>query len=107
MMRPAERASDTGDRTFLEVSCSVGRLGLPAVRTIFVVTNSLVIIPLPTYGKGIITNEFVTRKKRLGNPTAAEEAARIRNDVMHFHPDGISPDDMELLRDTRKFLQML
>jgi CBS domain-containing protein len=35
------------------------------------------------------------------------EVGRIRNDVMHFHPDGISPDDMELLRDTRKFLQML
>jgi CBS domain-containing protein len=35
------------------------------------------------------------------------EVGRIRNDVMHFHPDGISPDDMELLRDTRKFLQLL
>lgn len=35
------------------------------------------------------------------------EVGRIRNDVMHFHPDGISPDDMDLLRDTRKFLQML
>jgi hypothetical protein len=35
------------------------------------------------------------------------EVGRIRNDVMHFHPDGISPDDMELLRDTRRFLQML
>ena len=35
------------------------------------------------------------------------EVGRIRNDVMHFHPDGISPEDMELLRDTRKFLQML
>jgi CBS domain-containing protein len=35
------------------------------------------------------------------------EVGRIRNDVMHFHPDGISPDDMELLRGTRKFLQLL
>jgi CBS domain-containing protein len=35
------------------------------------------------------------------------EVGRIRNDVMHFHPDGISPEDMELLRDTRKFLQAL
>lgn len=35
------------------------------------------------------------------------EVGRIRNDVMHFHPDGISPDDMDLLRETRKFLQML
>lgn len=35
------------------------------------------------------------------------EVGRIRNDVMHFHPDGISPEDMDLLRDTRKFLQAL
>ena len=35
------------------------------------------------------------------------EIGRIRNDVMHFHPDGISPEEMELLRDTRKFLQGL
>ena len=35
------------------------------------------------------------------------EIGRIRNDVMHFHPDGISPQDMDLLRDTRKFLQAL
>ena len=35
------------------------------------------------------------------------EVGRIRNDVMHFHPDGISPEDMEVLRDTRKFLQGL
>jgi CBS domain-containing protein len=35
------------------------------------------------------------------------EVGRIRNDVMHFHPDGISPEDMDLLRDTRKFLQEL
>jgi CBS domain-containing protein len=35
------------------------------------------------------------------------EIGRIRNDVMHFHPDGISPEDLELLRDTRKFLQDL
>ena len=35
------------------------------------------------------------------------EVGRIRNDVMHFHPDGISPTDLELLRETRKFLQSL
>jgi len=35
------------------------------------------------------------------------EVGRIRNDVMHFHPDGISPADMELLRETRKFLNSL
>lgn len=35
------------------------------------------------------------------------EIGRIRNDVMHFHPDGVSDQDLELLRDTRKFLQGL
>src|SRR5207245_2373638 len=35
------------------------------------------------------------------------EVGRIRNDVMHFHPDGISPVDLDLLRETRKFLQGL
>jgi CBS domain-containing protein len=35
------------------------------------------------------------------------EVGRIRNDVMHFHPDGISPEDLDLLRETRKFLQAL
>jgi CBS domain-containing protein len=35
------------------------------------------------------------------------EIGRIRNDVMHFHPDGISPEDLDLLRDMRKFLQGL
>ena len=35
------------------------------------------------------------------------EIGRIRNDVMHFHPDGISPEDLELLREMRKFLQGL
>ena len=35
------------------------------------------------------------------------EVGRIRNDVMHFHPDGISPMDLDLLRETRKFLQGL
>lgn len=35
------------------------------------------------------------------------EIGRIRNDVMHFHPDGISPEDLDLLRDMRKFLQAL
>lgn len=42
--------------------------------------------------------ECVKRLKQVG---------RIRNDVMHFHPDGISPEDRELLRETRKFLQGL
>jgi CBS domain-containing protein len=36
------------------------------------------------------------------------EAVRvIRNDVMHFDPDGIPPEDLEQLRDFAKFLQRL
>lgn len=31
----------------------------------------------------------------------------IRNDVMHFSPDGISPEDLEFLRDTVSFFQRL
>lgn len=42
--------------------------------------------------------EFAKRLREIG---------RIRNDVMHFHPDGISEEDLDLLRDTRKFLQAL
>lgn len=32
-----------------------------------------------------------------------DEVRRIRNDVMHFHPDGISDHDLETLRETSKF----
>lgn len=32
---------------------------------------------------------------------------RIRNDVMHFHPDGISDNDKQTLRDTAKFFSTL
>ncbi len=32
-----------------------------------------------------------------------DEIRRIRNDVMHFHPDGISDEDLEVLRETNKF----
>ena len=42
--------------------------------------------------------EFTKRLREIG---------RIRNDVMHFHPDGISDEDLDLLRDTRKFLHSL
>jgi hypothetical protein len=31
----------------------------------------------------------------------------IRNDVMHFDPDGLSPDDLEVLRGFVQFLQKL
>ncbi len=36
-----------------------------------------------------------------------EELRSIRNKVMHFHPDGISPEDREVLRKTRQMLQSL
>ena len=32
---------------------------------------------------------------------------RIRNDVMHFSPDATSPEDLECLRDTVRFLQQV
>lgn len=32
-----------------------------------------------------------------------DQVRQIRNDVMHFHPDGISPEDLEVLRETAKF----
>jgi hypothetical protein len=36
-----------------------------------------------------------------------DEVRRIRNDVMHFDPDGIPPSDLERLRDFAHFLQRL
>ncbi|MDQ6698746.1 MAG: CBS domain-containing protein [Acidobacteriota bacterium] len=36
-----------------------------------------------------------------------EEIRSIRNKVMHFHPDGISTEDREVLRKTRQMLQTL
>jgi len=36
-----------------------------------------------------------------------EEIRAIRNKVMHFHPDGISEEDREVLRKTRQMLQSL
>jgi hypothetical protein len=35
------------------------------------------------------------------------EVRRIRNDVMHFHPDGISDNDKVTLRETSKFFLRL
>lgn len=32
---------------------------------------------------------------------------RVRNEVMHFHPDGVSDDDLDLLRDIVRFMQAL
>ncbi|MFN2452916.1 MAG: CBS domain-containing protein [Pyrinomonadaceae bacterium] len=35
------------------------------------------------------------------------EVRRVRNEVMHFHPDGVSDDDLDLLRDNVRFMQAL
>lgn len=36
-----------------------------------------------------------------------DEIRRIRNDVMHFHPDGISETDLNILRQTSSFFENL
>jgi hypothetical protein len=36
-----------------------------------------------------------------------DDVRRIRNDVMHFDPDGIPPTDLDRLRDFARFLQRL
>ncbi len=39
--------------------------------------------------------------------TQLDKVREIRNDVMHFDPDGIPPEDLEVLRDFSQFLQKL
>ncbi len=45
------------------------------------------------------------------NPRPSREALdairKIRNSVMHFHPDGIEPSDLAVLAKTREMLQRL
>jgi CBS domain-containing protein len=36
-----------------------------------------------------------------------DDVRRIRNDVMHFHPDGISEEDVARLRETAKFFYVI
>ena len=36
-----------------------------------------------------------------------DEIRRIRNDVMHFDPDGISPNEVKVLRDFARLMQSL
>jgi CBS domain-containing protein len=67
-----------------------------------------------TFGEYVRLLEDPDNWDRLGYELSCTECVkrlrqvgRIRNDVMHFHPDGISPEDRELLRETRKFLQGL
>jgi CBS domain-containing protein len=67
-----------------------------------------------TFGEYVRLLESPDNWEKLGYELSGAECVkrlrqvgRIRNDVMHFHPDGISPQDLELLRETRKFLQSL
>jgi hypothetical protein len=67
-----------------------------------------------TFGEYVRLLESPDNWEKLGYELSGTECVkrlrqvgRIRNDVMHFHPDGISPQDLELLRETRKFLQSL
>ena len=67
-----------------------------------------------TFGEYVRLLEKPANWEKLGYELSGTECVkrlrqvgRIRNDVMHFHPDGISPQDLELLRETRKFLQAL
>ena len=39
--------------------------------------------------------------------TQLEEVRAIRNDVMHFDPDPMTPDQLEVLKNTAKFMQQL
>jgi len=36
-----------------------------------------------------------------------DNVRKVRNEIMHFHPDGISPEDISSLEDTSKFLRLL
>ncbi len=42
--------------------------------------------------------EFITRLERV---------REIRNDVMHFDPDGLDPEDVLLLQQTTRFVESL
>ena len=46
----------------------------------------------------------IDRKSFIEQP---ENVRRIRNDVMHFDPDGITPEDLKVLRKFVVFLQKL
>lgn len=67
-----------------------------------------------TFGEYIRLLETPANWERLGfalaRPLFIErlgEIRRIRNEVMHFHPDALPPEDLALLRDTVKFMQAL
>jgi len=67
-----------------------------------------------TFGEYIRLIENPARWARLGLPIdrktfcgKLEVVRLIRNDVMHFDPDGIPQTDLEQLRDLARFLQRL
>jgi len=67
-----------------------------------------------TFGEYIRLLENSDRWNKVGLPidraTFCKELGRvrdIRNDVMHFDPDGIPPDDLECLRGVARFLEEL
>jgi predicted transcriptional regulator len=52
----------------------------------------------------IVEHQYVLVR---GNDNRMDKVREIRNDVMHFDPDGILPTDLERLRDFANFLQRL
>ena len=59
------------------------------------------------FGREEIWNKLHLLLDRSVFSTRLEEVRCIRNKVMHFHPDGISDEDREILRKTRQMLQCL
>lgn len=67
-----------------------------------------------SFGEYIRLLENETRWQKFGIPVdrkkfcaGLESVRKIRNDVMHFDPDGIPSDDIERLREFAKFLRKL
>jgi hypothetical protein len=59
------------------------------------------------FGREEIWNKLHLLLDRSAFCIRLEEIRSIRNKVMHFHPDGISDEDREILRKTRQMLQSL
>jgi hypothetical protein len=59
------------------------------------------------FGREDIWNKLHLLLDRSAFCSRLEEVRSIRNKVMHFHPDGISFEDREILRKSRQMLQSL
>ena len=57
------------------------------------------------FGREEIWKELYLLLDRSSFCIRLEEIRSIRNKVMHFHPDGITDEDREVLRKTRQMLQ--